>query len=138
MTEEKASPRVIRRGSSASEETEAIRALESDSELFTDTLANGRMVTLREMTAGDLWQFFSDRGIDSVENLTICMDWAPGQELGTDIDVSSLQLRIEDPSHAGSLLTNVSLGGHSLVVPGFEVSSFKPEAKLGVVLAADA
>lgn len=90
-----------------------------------------------EMTAGDLWQFFSDRGIDSVENLTICMDWAPGQELGTDIDVSGLQLKIEDPSNAGSLLTNVSLGGHSLVVPGFEVSSFKPEAKLGVALGYD-
>ena len=90
-----------------------------------------------EMTAGDLWRFFSDRGIDSVENLTICMDWAPGQELGTDIGVSNLQLQIEDPSHAGSLLTNVSLGGHSLVVPGFEVSSFKPEAKLGVELGYD-
>lgn len=55
MTEEKASPRVVRRGTSAtSEQTESIRALESDSELFTDTLSNGREVTLREMTAGDL------------------------------------------------------------------------------------
>jgi len=54
MTEEKASPRVIRRGQSTSEETETIRALESDSELFTDTLSDGREVTLREMTAGDL------------------------------------------------------------------------------------
>ena len=55
MTEEKASPRVVRRGTSAtSEQTESIRALEADSELFTDTLSNGREVTLREMTAGDL------------------------------------------------------------------------------------
>ena len=55
MTEEKASPRVIRRGSNdVSEETGAIRALEADSELFTDTLSDGREVTLREMTAGDL------------------------------------------------------------------------------------
>ena len=90
-----------------------------------------------QMTAGDLWQFFSDRGINSVENLTICMDWAPGQQLCSDIDVSSLQLQIEDPNQAGSLITNVSLGGHSLVVPGFEVSSFKPEAKLGVALGYD-
>ena len=90
-----------------------------------------------EMTAGDLWQFFSDKGIDSVENLTICMDWAPGQQLSSDIDVSNLQLKIEHPSQAGSFLTNVSLGGHSLVVPGFEVSSFKPEAKLGVALGYD-
>ena len=90
-----------------------------------------------EMTAGDLWQFFSDKGINSVENLTICMDWVPGQELSSDIDVSSLRLKIEDPSCAGSLITNASLGGHSLVVPGFEVSSFKPEAKLDVALGYD-
>ena len=54
MTEEKASPRVIRRGNSASDQTEAIRALESDSDVFSDTLPNGRVVSLREMTAGDL------------------------------------------------------------------------------------
>ena len=51
---EKSAPRVIRRGGSTSEETEAIRELESDSVLFADTLPNGRVVTLREMTAGDL------------------------------------------------------------------------------------
>ena len=90
-----------------------------------------------EMTAGDLWKFFSDRGIRSVENLTICMDWVPGQDLSTDIDVSSLHLKIEDPNQAGRLITNVSLDGHSLIVPGFEVSSYKPEAKLGVALGYD-
>lgn len=90
-----------------------------------------------EMTAGDLWKSFSDRGINSVENLTICMDWAPSQELPSNIGLSSLQLKIEDPNQAGSLITNVSLGGDSLVVPGFEVSSFKPEAKLGVDLGYD-
>ena len=90
-----------------------------------------------EMTTGDLWKFFADRGIDSVENLTICLDWAPGQDLSSDIDVSNLQLKIEDPKHEGSLLTNVSLGGHSLVVPGFEVSSFKPEGKFGIPLGYD-
>ena len=62
------------------------------------------------------------------------MDWAPGQELSNDIDVSSLQLKIEDPTQAGRLLTYGSLGGHSLVVPSFEVSSFKPEAKLSIAL----
>ena len=89
-----------------------------------------------EMTAGALWKFFSDRGIDSVENLTICMDWSPSQQLSSEIDLSSLQLEIEDPS-TGGLLTNASLNGNSLIVPGFEVSSFKPEAKLGVALGYD-
>lgn len=90
-----------------------------------------------EMTAGDLWKYFSDRGINSVENLTINVDWVPGQGLSDDIGLSSLQLKIEDPNEAGSLITNVSLGGDSLVVPGFEVTSFKPEAKLGVDLGYD-
>ena len=90
-----------------------------------------------EVTAGDLWKFFSERGIDSVENLTIRMDWDPNQEGSNDIGLSSLQLMIEDPNQSGSLITNASLGGDSLVVPGFEVSSFKPEAKLGVDLGYD-
>ncbi len=90
-----------------------------------------------EMTAGDLWKFFSDRGIDSVENLTICMDWTPAQEVSSDIGLTNLHLKIEDPDQVGGLITNVSLGGDSLVVPGFEISSFKPEAKLGVSLGYD-
>lgn len=52
---DKPSPRVIRRDSSnVSNETRVSRELEADSELFTDTLSNGRVVTLREMNAGDL------------------------------------------------------------------------------------
>jgi len=76
-----------------------------------------------EMTAGD-------------QNLTICMDWSPDQQLTSEIDLSSLQLKIEDPT-TGGLLTNVSLNGNSLIVPGFEVSSFKPEAELSVALGYD-
>ena len=76
-----------------------------------------------EMTAGDLWKFFSDRGINSVENLTICMDWSPNQQLTSEIDLSSLQLMIEDPTTEG-LITDVSLNGNSLIVPGFEAVSY--------------
>lgn len=54
MTEEKASPRVIRRGSSAAAEVEAERAISAQAETFSTTLASGRTITLREMTAGDL------------------------------------------------------------------------------------
>lgn len=51
----KSSPRVIRRdGDNVSKETRVAREVESDSELFSTTLDNGRVVTLREMTAGDL------------------------------------------------------------------------------------
>jgi hypothetical protein len=55
MTEEtKSTPRVIRRGTDAVGEAASIRQIESDSELFEDTLASGRRIILREMTAGDL------------------------------------------------------------------------------------
>lgn len=50
------SPRVIRRdnGANASAQAHIMRELEQNAETFTDTLSNGRTVTLREMTAGDL------------------------------------------------------------------------------------
>jgi|TARA_R110002012_G_scaffold107064_1_gene248678 hypothetical protein len=54
MSEEKASPRVIRRGTSTSAEVEAEHAIAAESDIFTGTLSNGRAVVLREMTAGDL------------------------------------------------------------------------------------
>ncbi len=50
----KSSPRVIRRGDDPAGETKVIRELEEDSQLFGDTLSNGKEVILREMTAGDL------------------------------------------------------------------------------------
>ena len=68
MTEENVSPRVVRRSSgSVSEETEAIRALEGDSELFTNTLSSGRVITLREMTAGDL--LYLEKGLGNVGDM---------------------------------------------------------------------
>ena len=57
--------------------------------------------------------------------------------MSDDIGLSSLHLKIEDPNQVGGLITNASLGGNSLVVPGFEVTSFKPEAKFGVNLGYD-
>lgn len=50
------SPRVIRRdnGANASAQAHIMRELEQNAETFTDTLSSGRVITLREMTAGDL------------------------------------------------------------------------------------
>ena len=51
----KPAPRVIRRDSdNVSKETRVAREVEADSEVFSTTLSNGRVVTLREMNAGDL------------------------------------------------------------------------------------
>ncbi len=54
MTDEKSTPRVIKRGQSAGEDAETVRSLANDSELFEATLSTGRPVCLRMMTAGDL------------------------------------------------------------------------------------
>ena len=54
--ETKPAPRVLRRdnGARASAKAHVMRELEQNSETFSDELGNGRIVTLREMTAGDL------------------------------------------------------------------------------------
>ena len=56
MADEAKSPRVLRRDTSAraSAQAHVMRELEANAETFSDTLSNGRTVTLREMTAGDL------------------------------------------------------------------------------------
>ena len=51
MTDEKATPRVIKRGQTAGE---VVTNLVGDSEVFATTLISGRNVVLRAMTAGDL------------------------------------------------------------------------------------
>ena len=52
----KSSPRVLRRdtGTQVSSETRVVRDEEVGSDMFTATLSNGRLVQMREMTAGDL------------------------------------------------------------------------------------
>jgi len=51
----KSAPRVIKRGDNAvSAETRVVREAEGDSETYSASLSNGRLVTLREMNAGDL------------------------------------------------------------------------------------
>ena len=52
--ESKPSPRVIRRGQNPTGESAVVREDASDSEVFSDTLSNGRLVSFREITAGDL------------------------------------------------------------------------------------
>ena len=56
MADEAKSPRVLRRDTSAraSAQAHVMRELEQNAETYSDTLSTGRVVTLREMTAGDL------------------------------------------------------------------------------------
>jgi len=90
----------------------------------------------REFTAGQLWKFFDEQGVSSVEHLVLCLDLQPSSET-IPFGIDSFELKIENPSELGALLTNVSLGDNSLVFPGYDISSFKPEAKLEIALGYD-
>lgn len=87
------------------------------------------------MTAGDLWKFFNDHGMDSVDELEFFVDIDQIAESSNfNLD---LHLEIQDPSHPSQLLTNKTMGGDSLVVPGYETSSQKPEARIRLALGYD-
>ncbi len=50
----KPTPRVLSRGQNPTGESAVIREDAADAELFSGTLSNGRLVVVREITAGDL------------------------------------------------------------------------------------
>lgn len=87
------------------------------------------------LTAGELWQFFDSQGVDSLDRLTLCLD-VESSGLATS-GINSMELKIEDPSNLGSLLTNVSLGDDWLTIPGYDIAPFKPEANLEIELGYD-
>ena len=86
------------------------------------------------VSAGDLWKFFDQQGVESLDRLVLCLDLKTQDE---NFDLQSMELKIEDPFHHGELLTHVSTGSSSLIVPGSETSEYKPEAKLEILLGYD-
>lgn len=86
-----------------------------------------------QIPAGQLWQFFHDQGVNSLDRITLCLD-IDQLDRQTAFDLHSMQLKIEDPAGEGRMLTNVSLGENLVRVRGQHTSAFKPEAKLEVLL----
>lgn len=92
-----------------------------------------------EVTAGELYRFFKSQGMDSVDRLVLCVD-LKGNPLRSDISFDDLVLTIEDPFKSASVRNSFSLdknGDNSLIVPGYETSSMKPEAQLEIPLGYD-
>lgn len=85
------------------------------------------------VSAGELWKFFDAQGSTSIHQLTLCLDLESLDD-ETSFGLEAMKLKIEDPLSAGELLTDVSLGNNIITVPGYETSSFKPEAKLELAL----
>ncbi len=50
----KPTPRVVRRGSTPTQEAQLLQEVIAEAEIFEGTLSTGRRIALREMTAGDL------------------------------------------------------------------------------------
>lgn len=81
-----------------------------------------------EITTGELWKFFNAQGTTSVRKLTLCLD-VDLIDSKANVTLESFELRIQSPSNDG-FITDVDFGDNSLVVRGYETTSFKPEAKL--------
>ena len=103
MTEETKTPRVIRRGQTT--EPSVTQEAEATSEHFTDTLTDGRVVTLREMTAGDL--LFLEKALGNLGDMERSLKLAARLSVeGGRITYEDLQkLKMKDLKKVTALLT---------------------------------
>ncbi len=89
-----------------------------------------------ELCAGDLWKFFNSRGVQSLDRLNICVDFEkPAAD--SALSLRSVEFKIEDPQRQGELITKVSLENNTLIVPGDNFSTLRPEATLEILLGYD-
>ncbi len=88
------------------------------------------------LTAGQLWRFYNSQGVNSLDRLTLCLDIESDGRLET-AGINSIELKIEDPSNFGKLLTDVSLKNNSLSIPIYDIVPFRPEANLEIELGYD-
>lgn len=105
MTDTKHSPRVLRKGDEAGGETRVVREMEQEADLFSTTLSNGRVVTMREMNAGDL--LFLEKSLgnsgDTERSLKLACRLSCGDGRVTYDDLQKLKMK--DLRKVTSLLT---------------------------------
>ena len=73
-----------------------------------------------------------------MDHIVICMDIDPVEQQ-QNVDVQQIEFTIKDPFNRATL-TSYSLdrdGDNSLIVPGYEASSFRPEAQMRIDLGFD-
>ena len=83
------------------------------------------------LTAGEVWKFFDDQGVDSLRQLTLSLEFDSTVGMA-NAGISSLELTIENPSNLESLTR--SLGNNSLSIQGYDIKAHKPEANLEFAL----
>jgi hypothetical protein len=85
-----------------------------------------------EITTGELFKIFQQRGMKSVSELTICLDIDPTVGGQTNYALHAMELLIQGKSDED--WRSFQFGDNSLMVPGYEASALKPEAQLSVKL----
>lgn len=98
-----------------------------------------RTGTESEISAGELWQYFRDRGVTSVESLILYVDVDPMDEASA-LSLESLELSIRGDRPGGEIVKLNSLAdgsGKRLLIQGAETSARRPEAKVEIPLGFD-
>ena len=88
----------------------------------------------KTVTAGQLWTYLKSQGIDSANRLTLCMDVDPAN-CEDDLGLKRLELSFQNPMDKSG--NTYSLGKDSLLLRGYEVSSYRMEAKAQIDLGFD-
>ncbi len=104
-----------------------------------DPLGDFRTGTESEISAGELWQYFRDRGVTSVESLILYVDVDPMDDASA-LSLDSMELSIRGDSPGGEVVKLSSLAdgsGRRLLIQGAETSSRRPEAKVEIPLGFD-
>jgi hypothetical protein len=84
---------------------------------------------------GELYAFFKSQGITSLDRLVLYVDVSPTQK-NADFGLQNMQLSIEDSSQS-QVITSFSFRDNNLMVPSYETSARKPEARLEIQLPFD-
>lgn len=91
-----------------------------------------------EVTAGQLWSFFNAQGVDSMDELTLHLDIDPEKVAtsagGSSIDISSLQLQIENPDGIQGFATDVQIGDKQVLLPTASRNADSADMQLAVKL----
>lgn len=91
-----------------------------------------------EVTAGQLWSFFKAQGVDSMDELTLHLDIDPDKAAtsanGSSIDISSLQLQIENPKGVLGFATDVQIGDKQVLLPNASRNADSADMQLAVKL----
>ncbi len=89
----------------------------------------------QEITAGQLWKFFDQQGLDSVRSIAICVD-VDRLPADQQLDLRAMDLLIEDPSDK-QRKCHYSMGDKNLVFPANKTKSFTAEGRFELDLGYD-